>query len=312
MSDIWVYSEDDAIARQLLALGRDLADKKKVRLCAVTLNANAGPSFIHGGADTVYILKSANPSPESYAPPFADLAKLKSPSLICVGATQRGKDFSAKVAASMNTGLVTEAFAVRFVDGSIETDRMMYGGLAVCTEVLGPTSLVTIPARTYEPLPDDMNRQGEIIVLNVETDDRNNVTNICPIIREGADIAVAEKLVCVGRGLANQADMKMAEDLAAALGAEIGCTRGIAEDYHWLPNDRYIGLSGQYVKPSLYISLGVSGQVQHVAGIRDSKMIVAVDMNENAPIFEAADYGVVGDLYEVAPLLIEAIKQAKN
>ena len=157
-----------------------------------------------------------------------------------------------------------------------------------------------------------MNRQGEIIVLNVETDDRNNVTNICPIIREGADIAVAEKLVCVGRGLANQADMKMAEDLAAALGAEIGCTRGIAEDYHWLPNDRYIGLSGQYVKPSLYISLGVSGQVQHVAGIRDSKMIVAVDMNENAPIFEAADYGVVGDLYEVAPLLIEAIKQAKN
>ena len=101
--------------------------------------------------------------------------------------------------------------------------------------------------------------------------------------------------------------MKLAQDLAGKLGAEIGCTRSVAEDYHWLPNEAYIGLSGQKVKPQLYISMGVSGQVQHTAGIRDSKIIVAIDTNENAPIFAAADYGIVGDLYDIVPVLTEKI-----
>lgn len=310
MAAIWVYSEDDVITRQLLALGRDMAGKMQANLCAVTLNAAGGARLIASGADKVFVLQGNSQWPESYAKPFAELASQEKPEVIFVGATPRGKDLAAKVAAMLRAGLVTEAFAVRFADGSIETDRMMYGGLAVCTEVLAPSALVTIPARTYEALTPDASRQGETIVLNVNTDDLVTVSDVCPIVREGADISVAEKLVCVGRGLAKQEDMKLAEELAAAIGAEIGCTRGIAEDYHWLPNERYIGLSGQRVKPSLYLSLGVSGQVQHVAGIRDSKIIVAVDMNENAPIFEAADYGIVGDLYEVTPLLTEALKKA--
>ena len=309
MAAIWVYSEDDVIAQQLLAPGRDLADKMQAELCAVTLNIEGATPLIASGAEKVFVLKGNGKSPESYAQGLADLAIQEQPAVIFIGATQRGKDLAAKVAAVLKAGLVTEALAVRFVDGSIETDRMMYGGLAVCTEILASPALVTIPARAYEALPADPSRQAATVVQSVKVDDRVNVSNICPIVREGADISVADKLVCVGRGLVKQEDMKLVEDLAAALGAEIGCTRGISEDYHWLPQDRYIGLSGQRVKPSLYISLGVSGQVQHVAGIRDSKIIVAIDINENAPIFEAADYGIVGDLYEVSPLLTEAIKK---
>jgi electron transfer flavoprotein alpha subunit len=116
-------------------------------------------------------------------------------------------------------------------------------------------------------------------------------------------------LVSVGRGFRKKEDLKLAEDLAGALKAEISCTRGIAEDEHWLPIARYIGISGQTVKPDLYLAVGLSGQVQHMVGCRESKVIVAVDSNESAPIFESADYGIVGDLYEVLPLLTAAVKK---
>ena len=310
MTAIWVYSEDDEITKQLLALGRGIADQNQAKLCAVTLSAGDGAALIACGADTVFVLKGNSMWPESYALPLAELAGREKPEVIFVGATPRGKDLAAKAAALLKTGLVSEAFAVRFSEGALTTDRITYGGLAVCTEVLVPGSWVTIPMRTYDALVPDVGRQGETIILEIDIDERVTVSDLCPIVREGSDISVAEKLVCVGRGLAKQEDMKLVEALATVIGAEVGCTRGIAEDYHWLPNERYIGLSGQRVKPSLYLSLGVSGQVQHVAGIRDTQIIVAIDMNENAPIFEAADYGIVGDLYEVTPLLTKALKNA--
>ena len=129
-----------------------------------------------------------------------------------------------------------------------------------------------------------------------------------PISAEGVDISAATKLVSVGRGFRKQEDLKLAEELAASLKAELACTRGVAEDEHWLPIARYVGISGQTVKPELYLAAGLSGQVQHMVGCRESKVIVAVNNDERAPIFEAADYGIVGDLYEVLPLLTAALK----
>jgi electron transfer flavoprotein alpha subunit len=309
MADIWVYSEDDAIAKQLIALARTLADVMHSKVCSFTLDAGSAAGRIACGADKAVVLKGAGSWPEAYAPALAKAAAEEQPAVILIGATQRGKDLAAKVAATLKAGLVTEASAVRAAAGAIETDRMMYGGLAVCTEEMAFPALVTVPARTYEALAMDAGRTGEVVTMDVAIEDRVAVSNVCPIVREGADISAAARLVCVGRGLARQDDMKLAQDLAAVLGAEIACTRGIAEDYHWLPNDRYIGLSGQKVKPEIYLSMGVSGQVQHVAGIRDSKLIVGINMNENAPIFEAADYGIVGDLYEIVPLLTAAVKK---
>ena len=229
------------------------------------------------------------------------------PVALLIGGTMRGKDLAAKVAAHLQSGLVTDAQVLRVENGAIETERMMYGGLAVCTETLSGLALVTIPPRKFEVPQQEESRAGESVVETVSTEDAMIIGNVCPIVRQGADISLAEKLVCVGRGLGKEEDMALVRDLAAALGAEIGCTRSVAEDYHWLPSETYIGLSGQKVKPNLYLSVGVSGQVQHVAGIRDSKVIVAVDTNENAPIFAAADYGIVGDLYQIVPLLTKAL-----
>ena len=160
---------------------------------------------------------------------------------------------------------------------------------------------MTIPPRAYDPAEIQTGRAGEIITREVTISGGVVVGNVCPIVRKGVDVTTAEKLVCVGRGIGKREDMKLAFDLAAAIGGEVACTRSIAEDYHWLPAENYVGLSGQKVKPMLYLGMGVSGQVQHVAGIRDSKIIVAIDINENAPIFSAADYGIVGDLYEIVP-----------
>ena len=124
------------------------------------------------------------------------------------------------------------------------------------------------------------------------------------------DLAQAKIIVCVGRGVEKPEDIKLARELADVLGGEVGCSRPIAEELNWLPEEFYLGISGKKVKPELYIGLGVSGQIQHVTGIRDSKVIFAVNRDENAPIFEAADYGIVGDLYQVVPKLIEELKLA--
>jgi len=308
MAGIWIYSEDTIIAQQIITLGKELAAAMQQPICALTINEQDAQSLIAAGADKVIVLKGNNLWPESYAAAIAAQAAQAQPDVLFIGGTLRGKDLAAKAAAALQVGLITDAQKVQFVDGALETERMLYGGLAVCTEVLGGMNVITIPPRAYDVPAQDASRSGEIVSVDVQTDATMAVGNVCPIVRQGADISVAEKLVCVGRGVGKQEDMKLAEDLAAAMGAEICCTRSVAEDYHWLPNEAYVGLSGQKVKPVIYLSMGVSGQVQHVAGIRDSKLIVAIDTNENAPIFAAADYGIVGDLYQIVPLLTEAIK----
>ncbi len=309
MPGIWIYSEDSAVVRQLLTAGLELKQVMQQPVNVITLNPEAAPGFANAGADRVYVLAGTNPWPESYVAAITGILEQEQASVFLAGATMRGKDLAAQVAAGLNTGLVTDALSLQYLDGAIETTRLLYGGLAVCTETAALPALVTIPPRTFAEAAAQAG-QGEIRTIEVNnTDDRVTVSNVCPILRQGADIAAAGRVVCVGRGLARQEDLTMAEQLAAAAGAEIGCTRGIAEDYHWLPSDRYIGISGQKIKPELYIGMGISGQVQHVVGIRDAKIIVAIDTNEKAPIFEAADYGIVGDMYEIVPLLTAALQK---
>lgn len=306
MPGILIYSDNSTIARQLITAGLSLKASSNDPVCVVAINED--PTKF-AGADKVIVLKGASAWPESYAEAIADLAAKEGASVCLIGGTLRGKDVAAKIAAKLKAGLVTEAQTVKLADGRLETTRLMYGGLAVATEAVALPAIATIAPRIFDEAPAG-GKQGEVTTLEVEiTENRVSVSEVCPIVREGADIAAASKVVAVGRGLARKEDLALIENLAKALGAEVGCTRGVAEDYHWLPVERYIGISGQKVKPEMYLSVGVSGQVQHVAGIRDSKVIVAIDTNEKAPIFEAADYGIVGDLYEVVPLLTATLKR---
>ena len=189
-------------------------------------------------------------------------------------------------------------------------ERIIYGGLAVSTEALSYPAFVTIPPRSYD-ISAEAASSGEVIVKEVTVDPKVTVGATAKIERQGVDISKAEKAVGVGRGVGNQEDLAMIQALADAIGAEVGCTRPIAEDAKWFPIDRYIGISGKIFKGSLYIGVGTSGQIQHVSGIRDSKVVVAINTDENAPIFAAADYGIVGNYAEIVPALTAAIKQAK-
>ncbi len=308
MSGIWIYSEDSVIAKELLTAGLELKVSMSQSVGVITLAGEEQDAFIAAGADKVCILKGQNPWSESYADAVADFVSKERASVLLVGGTLRGKDLAAIAAATLRTGLVTDALTVQYVNNGIETTRLIYGGLAIQTEAISLPAFVTVPPRTYMEAPAMAGRQGEVFTVKVDNIASGiSVSSVCPIIREGADISTASRVVGVGRGFGKREDLAMAEKLAQAIGAEIGCTRGIAEDSHWLPSERYIGISGQKVKAELYIAAGISGQVQHVAGVRDSKIIVAIDTNEKAPIFAAADYGIVGDLYEVLPLLAGAM-----
>jgi electron transfer flavoprotein alpha subunit len=174
----------------------------------------------------------------------------------------------------------------------------------VQSEALSGLSVVTVPAGHF----DKSAGSAEIVSIELASDSRLSLIEKASIVKEGADLNVADKIVCVGLGMEKQEDIKMAQELAAVLGAELGCTRGVAEERHWLPVEQYIGISGAIIKPQLYLSMGVSGQIQHIFGIRESKIIVAIDSNEKAPIFRSADYGIVGDMYEIIPLLTAALK----
>ena len=169
-------------------------------------------------------------------------------------------------------------------------------------------AVVTIPPRTFLP-PSAAATSGAVEKVKGQADGRVAISDVTSAGSTGVDIAAVTKLVSVGRGFRKQEDLKLAQDLAAAFNAELSCSRPVAEDEHWLPIERYIGISGHTVKPELYLAVGISGQVQHVVGARESKIIVAVNNDEHAPIFEAADYGIVGDLYEVLPLLTAAVKK---
>ncbi|MDR3672230.1 MAG: electron transfer flavoprotein subunit alpha/FixB family protein [Holophaga sp.] len=306
MAGIYIFSEDQALARQLLTPGLALAGALGQPLVAFATDPEQAQALAKLGASRVLLLKAAQTTPEALAPAIAGLLAKDQPSVVLVGGTLRGKHLAAHLSAALKAGMTTDAKSLAIQDGLLKTQRILYAGLAVCDELVALPAVATIPARTF--LAPEAGPAGTVETVEVQADTRITVRSVTPVESEGVDISAAVKLVSVGRGFANVGDLSLARDLGAALKAELACTRGIAEDEHWLPIERYIGISGQTVKPELYLAVGLSGQVQHMVGCRESKVIVAINKDEQAPIFEAADYGIVGDLYQVLPLLTAALQ----
>lgn len=306
MAGIFVFSEDSALASQLLTPALELKKSLAQPVIVLTLNEADAQKLSQLGADKVVVLQSAGRWVEGFAEAIYAQVSIAGASVLLVGGTLRGKHVASYVAAKLNAGMTTDAKVLRIEGGKLQTTRVLYAGLAVCEEEVALPAVVTIRPRTFLP-PATAATAGTIETVAAETDARVTVDGVVSTSAEGIDITAANKLVAVGRGFRKKEDLKLAEDLGAVLKAELACTRGVAEDDHWLPIERYIGISGQTVKPELYFAVGLSGQVQHMVGCRESKVIVAVNNDERSPIFEAADYGIVGDLYEVLPLLTAAL-----
>jgi electron transfer flavoprotein alpha subunit len=308
MAGIFVFSEDSALAKQLLTPALELKKSLNQPIIVLTLSESAAIELVTIGADKAVFLQSGNSWVEGFAEAIYSQVSIAGASVLLVGGTLRGKHVASYVAAKLNAGMTTDAKELKIENGKLLATRVLYAGLAVCEEEVALPAVATIRARTFQA-PSSASAIGTVETASVEGDSRITVEEVTSTGGNGVDITSADKLVSVGRGFRSKDDLKLADDLAGVLKAEISCTRGVAEDDHWLPIERYIGISGQTVKPELYLAVGLSGQVQHMVGCRESKVIVAVNNDERAPIFEAADYGIVGDMYEVLPLLTAALKK---
>ncbi len=228
------------------------------------------------------------------------------PDVVVGPATKNGNEVIARLAARRSLPMVTEVIEARVgADGTLDLVRLVLGGR--CRAVLKVTrpAALTIQLRRW-------GYEGEVGAELVEAQLPGTAYRVVEVrekAREAVNIEEAEVVVGVGRGFRRKEDLKMAEELASLLGGVVGCTRPIAADYGWLSEDRWIGISGKRIRPRLYIAIGISGAPQHMAAAMDSKVIVAVNKDKNAPIFQYADYGVVADLYQFVPVLIERLKR---
>lgn len=317
MPGVWIFAERKDLARELLTIGRELASQTAVKVTAIVPDqGDQADIYIAGGADEVVLLSplAEDMSLDAWLPVIAAEAKEADPDLILLAATARGKDFAARLASRLETGLCSNCIALhREEDGAIVMERLAYGGAAVQqVSCLTRPVMVTIPPRTFAPATEDHGRSGGVRKLPPPLSSPIKVIARKTKERSSQDITEAKAVICVGRGMEKQEDIHIARQLADLVGGEVGCTRPISEELHWLPDDLCIGLSGVQVKPDLYIGLGVSGQIQHATGIRGARVICAVNKDENAPIFQAADLGIVGDLYDVTPKLAEELQKATS
>jgi electron transfer flavoprotein alpha subunit len=243
---------------------------------------------------------------EEAAAVLADACLSRGVELIGLPATVYWREVAARLAVQLDGSCTTDVVALRRQeDGTLLADRHLYGGLVVGTFALQRRPVVvTLPAPVATSLaaaplaPPAEEPAGDL--------PPKRLLERRPL--EGAaDLAAARRIVAVGRGLRAAEDLVLIDELAGALNAAVGCTRPLAEDLRWLTKDRQIGLTGQTVRPDLYVAVGLSGQIQHLVGMRDSGVVVAINTNPAAPIFEVADLGVVGDLYEIVPLLVAAL-----
>lgn len=252
-------------------------------------------------------------TPDGFVAALVPVLEREAPRLVLFPHTYQARDFVPKLAARLDRALATDAVALRAEgDGFTIVRPMFQGKLFAEVTLLGPPPhLVTVQVGAY--------RADEVRRTSTAAPIRSVAATVDPgtirqrpeppfrEARQAVDLAQAERIVAVGRGIKSQEHLELARKLAAALGAELAASRPIC-DAGWLPMDRQIGSSGQTVAPKLYVALGISGAIQHVVGMKGSRTVVAVNKDPDAPIFEVADYGFVGDLFEFVPALIDALQ----
>lgn len=311
-----------SVAFELLGAGRRLADRLGVELSAVLLGADDDQAneLIKWGADKVYhcddpSLTSFNDEP--YAQFLSSLVEEHKPEIVLAGATPIGRSFIPRVAARLKTGLTADCTSLDIDEGNrnLQQIRPAFGGNIMAT-ILCPNyrpQIATVRPRVMKRNEYDGSRKGEVV--KVRADDLSSNTEVIETVKEASGLAVnlqeADIIVSGGRGLSDPKGFEMLAELAELLDGTVGASRA-AVDEGWIPYSHQVGQTGKTVCPKLYIACGISGAVQHLVGMQSSDVIVAINKNPEAPIFNIATYGIVGDVYEVVPLLIKKIREAKG
>jgi electron transfer flavoprotein alpha subunit len=315
MAEILIFSDKDDSAYELLSWGNKVKGSLNAKLSAVILGKGAkakAADYFAYGADKVYCNENAvfdRFYAEVYADALSQISAAYKPETILIGSSRRGKELAARLAQKINAGCITDATGIELKGQDLIVHRYTLGGNTVSSEMLKTAQkVISVLPKAFEKAVRTPG-QGEVVEVAV-TLKEPRVKIVESKGKEGDVVSLedAQTLVCIGRGLNKKEDMPMVENLAKALGAEIGCTRPLSHEWQWLSEQREVGLSGKKCKPRLCLELGISGQIQHTVGVRDSKVIVAINKDKTAPIFEMADYGIIGDIYEVVPKLTEKLK----
>ncbi|MEB1807721.1 MAG: electron transfer flavoprotein subunit alpha/FixB family protein [Bacillaceae bacterium] len=302
------------VSFEAVAAAKLIADGGEV--VAALLGESVGDlanAMIHAGADRVVKVEHADLkayTTDAYQQAILQVMDVEQPEGVVMGHTSIGKDVSPRIAAKLNAGLVSDVVNVEVDGGEAVFTRPIYSGKAFeKKQVEEGTVLVTIRPNNITPLEKDESRSGDVGSVSVEIKDlRTIVKEVVRKATGGVDLSEAKIIVSGGRGVKSADGFKPLQELADVLGAAVGASRG-ACDAEYCDYALQIGQTGKVVTPDLYFAFGISGAIQHLAGMSNSKVIVAVNKDPEAPIFEVADYGIVGDLFDVVPLLTEELKK---
>jgi len=322
--EVLVFAEqrNNKIARvvlELLGKAKELADKLNVKTVAILLtdkDNDLSKELISYGTDKVYLAESdllKNYQTDLYTKVIADHIKETKPQVVLYGATHIGRDLAPRIAQRINTGLTADCTGLDITeDNLLLQTRPAFGGnimaQIMCKKHRPQMSTVRPGVMKME---EPSEGKGEVVKITPDISEKDQLVKVLEIIKETkkkVNLEEAEIIVSGGRGLGNKEGFKLIEELAKLLKAEIGASRAVV-DAGWVPKDHQVGQTGKTVRPKLYLAIGISGAIQHKAGMQTSDLIIAINKDSNAPIFEVADYGIVDDLFKVVPELIEGLKQ---
>lgn len=329
-----VDNEVSSIALELIGKGKDLAKDLNTTVTAVLVGSNVmGLTEILGeyGADRVIVvddpeLKEYRTEPYTHA--LASVIEKYKPDVFLIGATAIGRDLGPRVCARIHTGLTADCTQLDIGDfplvptpgkeqknNQLLMTRPAFGGNTIAT-IACPEfrpQMATVRPGVMQKLPREAGRKAEIEEFNpgfVPNEKYVEIMEVVKAVSNVADIMDAKILVSGGRGVGSPENFKILDELAEAIGGTVSCSRAVV-DAGWKPKDLQVGQTGKTVRPHVYFAIGISGAIQHVAGMEESDIIIAINKDESAPIFDVADYGVVGDLNKIVPVLTQKIKEAK-
>ena len=316
---ILLFSEDPRVIGELLTIGRDLAVQTGTSVTVVASGEDAGERAENArvrGADGVLVVHGEVPvqiGVEADADVLREAIRIAAPTLILLGATSAGSELAARVAQEIGVPCASDCMSLRIdADGGLEVERRVYGGRFVARQVIsGTPKFATVQPKRFamaEQIANDSSCEVTEITVEFGTP-RVHLVSVSERARSQVDITKADVIIAAGRGIKRIEDLEMIERLANLLEGVVAGSRPLTGDVDWLPVDRRIGLSGQTVKPNLYIACGISGQIEHIVGIKDSRTVVAINNDPKAPIHMESDYSVTGDLYEIVPALIAACER---
>lgn len=326
---VWVFVEHvdgkpNQVSWELLGAGSHLAESLGVDLCAVVIGHNVGhlcrESSVYG-ASKVYLVDDPlfhHYRTEAYYKALCQLIAKHKPEIVLMGATGLGRDLAGAVATELKTGLTADCTGLGIGDNrTLLQTRPAFGGNIMATIITERTRPQMATVRPHVmPMPErNGTREAVIVRESVDLKEEEISTKVLEIIDtgqgDGVDVAAADIIVSGGRGMQGRENFKILQELADALGGVVGASRAAVEA-GWMPAERQIGQTGKTVRPKLYIACGISGAIQHLVGMQGSDTIVAINSDRNAPIFDVATYGIVGDVFKVVPALTKRVRELRS